>query len=689
MIRVAIALGLGLVRSQLRHDRWRPALLFVGAAIVAAATALLAGADRVRDQAAVRDALRRPVPAEVESDVEVLVRGWTEPLEPGIVEIVAASPPDSETRSVVELPGLSSGLLPGEIALSPALAKAAGESDTLGARFARWKGLIIDEGALRDRGELLAYVRPSEGEGSVLDPRGVHVRASGFGVGGWPSLYGHESAVTGETARYLGASLVLIPSLFVLFAAGAAKSESLARRVDSLRRLGAPRRVVVMVLSAEATLPAAAGAAVGVALTSAVMNTSFVVPFTGYRVTAGDGVIPMRSALVVIVAVAVAMSIVAVLVGVIEGRAATRKQRVAVATMSSVVATVAPLGLAAGVIGGGEVGANLFGFSLLLLLLTLPVGIRLAAAALGTTMSRVRFPSLHVAGSRIAAVSHRPARLLVGLSALIIIASTVQVFFTRFDRPAEAPVGRYEAFDVSVLTAEAFDVPSLVSADGVVAVIVERPNGSMWIGCAQVCQATRLSVATAFPGSEAHPSTAVIADPTGQIPESPRSVTVIADRSDSSDALGAIMEAHPTAVVMTERFFRVMANPVIPWINVGLLLAALLCLSAVGLGYCAAARASALELGTLVRMGVGDGQLRRIALAEVLVPFVVCVAGSTAVAAAVAAAYAHLDRLGMPSLTFVITIALVSSVIAATLAVFSGTVLPRAAQNLVLDTDDA
>lgn len=173
--------------------------------------------------------------------------------------------------------GLSRWPAPGEVMLSPALARDGAGEDIAG-RYGRLAGSIGFEG-LVSRDERLAYVRPAGGEGHGEKITGFGDRA--------PLPFGESIMIQSLPAILMAVlGLLVLPAGALLVVAARTGSAARDRRAALLRALGAGGLSRAVVDVGEALAPIVLGllpAAAGVALA---LSTDLRLPVTGYTLSA-------------------------------------------------------------------------------------------------------------------------------------------------------------------------------------------------------------------------------------------------------------------------------------------------------------------------------------------------------------------------------------------------------------------
>lgn len=226
-----------------------------------------------------RDTARGPVVTENARDATAL---WKEAVDSfgtsphGVVYVeplVPGSPPP---------PGLSRWPRPGEAFLSPELARAAEDHDSLD-RYGRHAGRIDPQG-LRSPSERMAYVRPAR---PPIDPAAESWQyVTGFG-----RLFPMNQDVYPYTAAETSgavAVLMAVPALALLVVAtrvGSATRDRRSRLVDALGASWAHRAVINV---GEAFAPVAAGALAALLPAALLLSTDVRLPVTGYIVSTAD-----------------------------------------------------------------------------------------------------------------------------------------------------------------------------------------------------------------------------------------------------------------------------------------------------------------------------------------------------------------------------------------------------------------
>ncbi|EPH46141.1 hypothetical protein STRAU_0877 [Streptomyces aurantiacus JA 4570] len=179
-------------------------------------------------------------------------------------------------------PGLSRWPRPGEVFLSPELARAAKDNNSLD-RYGRYAG-PIDKQGLRSPSERLAYARPAH---APADPTAASWQyITGFGQL-FPmnqEIYPHTKA---QTAGVI-AVLMAVPALALLVVATRVGSATRDRRSHLVNALGASWAHRAVINVGEAFVPAALGTLVTLVPAAVLLATDVRLPFTGYIVDATD-----------------------------------------------------------------------------------------------------------------------------------------------------------------------------------------------------------------------------------------------------------------------------------------------------------------------------------------------------------------------------------------------------------------
>jgi hypothetical protein len=276
--------------------RWRPsladALVGTAAAAVVAVLVLAAGANTGLGRRSDASAWRVPVAARSEPTARMglgveVVAGHR------VVEVAYAALTDAAPVP----PGLSHAPEPGEVFVSPALARLVATDPVVAARFGSSAGILGDD-ALEHPGELVAVEGHDPDDAAVVDP--VVVPADRL-----PSVAGPvpiDGFNTHRPARDLLAGyrlllaiatvLVVVPALTVAGGAARLLARRRAERLSILRLLGARPSQVAVVAALETALVACAGAVLGVALGVGLLPVLARVPVAGGRSFAGSLVPP-------------------------------------------------------------------------------------------------------------------------------------------------------------------------------------------------------------------------------------------------------------------------------------------------------------------------------------------------------------------------------------------------------------
>ncbi|MET9610392.1 hypothetical protein ABZZ17_35845 [Streptomyces sp. NPDC006512] len=417
---------------------------------------------------------RNPVPV---VPAEAQARWWERPDEVGerAVSVIYVRP---LTSSVAPPPGLTQWPRPGEAYLSPALAETAPD------RYGRLTGRISPAG-LADGVELVAYVNPSvEGFFDEVDePTSFIGGFGGLGEIGGRQQHGMFFVNSHQFDRgiaeldLLVALIAGVPVVALVLVAARSRSEVRERRLLLLDSLGIPVRGRAVVVAAEAARPLAGGILAACVLAAAVSVTSLVLPFTGYRVWAGD----LRASLGWLPVCAAGTFVVLLRLSVTgcfvrrrgEGSALTRSGPAVGGRWPGRVFVGAVVVAAWGSEYRGTVGKIAFSAGAMAALIALPYAAARLARFLGARLARSggrRGDAARiVAGRWLAARPHALARLSAALVVGLGIVVIGQVITTQFAVPAEAARSRFQAGDGALIQVRSRNIPA--TADGFVAAI--------------------------------------------------------------------------------------------------------------------------------------------------------------------------------------------------------------------------
>ncbi|MGW0611206.1 permease [Streptomyces sp. NPDC002788] len=179
-------------------------------------------------------------------------------------------------------PGLSRWPRPGEAFLSPRLAQAAEDYDSLD-RYGHYAGLIDTQG-LRSPSERIAYVRPAHPPADPTAESWQYITGFGQLFPMNQEIYPHNKADTAGTI----AVLMAVPALALLVVATRVGSATRDRRSQLVNALGASWAHRAVINIGEAFVPAAAGTLVSLIPAALLLATDTRLPVTGYVINAAD-----------------------------------------------------------------------------------------------------------------------------------------------------------------------------------------------------------------------------------------------------------------------------------------------------------------------------------------------------------------------------------------------------------------
>jgi hypothetical protein len=294
-----------------RHLRgrrsWRPSLadVLVGtaAAAVVAVLVLAAGANTGLGRRSDASAWRVPVAARGEPTARLglgveFVAGHR------VVEVAYAS----LVADAPVPPGLSDAPQPGDVFVSPALARLVASDPVVAARFGSSAGILGDD-ALEHPGELVAVEGHAPDDAAVVDPVVVPVGRTAFvadpvAIDGFNTHRPDRNLLAGyRLLLAIATVLVVVPALTVAGGAARLLARRRAERLSILRLLGARPSQVAVIAAMETALVACAGAVVGIALGVGLLPLLARVPVAGGRSFAGSLVPPASWCVAMAVAV--------------------------------------------------------------------------------------------------------------------------------------------------------------------------------------------------------------------------------------------------------------------------------------------------------------------------------------------------------------------------------------------------
>lgn len=179
-------------------------------------------------------------------------------------------------------PGLSHWPRPGEALLSPELARAAEDNDSLD-RYGHYAGTIDAQG-LRSPSERMAYVRPAHPPADPAAESWQYITGFGQLFPMNQDTYPHTAVETNGVI----AVLMAVPALALLVVATRVGSATRDRRSQLINALGASWAHRALINVGEAFVPAAAGTVVAVIPAALLLATDVRLPFTGYIIDTAD-----------------------------------------------------------------------------------------------------------------------------------------------------------------------------------------------------------------------------------------------------------------------------------------------------------------------------------------------------------------------------------------------------------------
>ncbi|GAA2416790.1 MULTISPECIES: hypothetical protein [Streptomyces] len=296
-------------------------------------------------------------------------------------------------------PGLSRWPRPGEVFMSPELAEAAKDHNSLD-RYGRYAG-TIDKQGLRSPSERIAYARPAHPPANPTAASWQYITGFGQLFPMNQDIYPHTKA---ETAGVI-AVLMAVPGLALLVVATRVGSATRDRRSHLVNALGASWTHRAVMNVGEAFTPAAVGTLLALIPAAVLLSTDVRLPFTGYIVNAAD----LRHAWPQLIAALIASLVLTLLLVVVLHRV----QRTKTATRPSTSSSHVPKWRLA-LCGIGVLAIALSQYA--------PKGPDVVVFLAGTVLMWATLPSaaamLSVAnGRRIAASGYRkgnPGRLIAG-----------------------------------------------------------------------------------------------------------------------------------------------------------------------------------------------------------------------------------------------------------------------------------
>ncbi|GAB2866184.1 hypothetical protein GCM10027074_37090 [Streptomyces deserti] len=179
-------------------------------------------------------------------------------------------------------PGLSRWPRPGEAFLSPELARAAEDYDSID-RYGHYAGTINPQG-LRSPSERMAYVRPAHPPADPAAESWQYITGFGQLFPMNQDTYPHTAVQTGGAI----AVLMAVPALALLVVATRVGSATRDRRSQLINALGASWAHRAVINVGEAFVPAAAGTLVALIPAALLLATDVRLPLTGYIIDTTD-----------------------------------------------------------------------------------------------------------------------------------------------------------------------------------------------------------------------------------------------------------------------------------------------------------------------------------------------------------------------------------------------------------------
>ena len=426
-----LRLATGLARSSAPEHRWRrlavPLSALVFMLLLLAATSVVVMVQHQND----RDAGRR---AEISSTLganDVFLRLGTDVWRDDRIAVAWIEPATPAGDPVLP-PGMEHFPRPGDIVVSPGLARLIDAHPELARRYGR-RPLVLDEQGLQTGGELIAYIRPPAGrriggEASAVRRRdgrwlgsGPVARVSGFGR--TSGLSPGEPVSTVEVAQ-AAFGLLGPPALIVLMIGLTAASRVRDRRFQVLAALGAPSRTVRALAALESLVLAVPALVSGAVLWAIVTPRVDELPFIDYRVVRGDLVVPpwlLAAELVAAMALCAGGSVVATAAR--RRRPTPRPMHEGSALSGLALLPLAGAGgafvLAAAV--GGDAAPRLNALGITLAIAGTPLMLPALLRAAGELVGRSRAVALSLAASAMTWDPRRLARPFMGLGALVVV----------------------------------------------------------------------------------------------------------------------------------------------------------------------------------------------------------------------------------------------------------------------------
>lgn len=414
-------------------------------------------------------------------------------------------------------PGMERLPEPGQVAVSPALDRIASHEPSLAARYPN--RLVLDPKGVLSGSELFAYVRMPKGRGLAGDLAGdlsAETRAARVGAFGPPSgadfpypLRPEPPPLTAPLVLRGVAAFLVVPGLLVLAVGLAAAGRLRSRRLEVLRRSGAPARRLVALAALQTIILALPGLVAVALLWALVVPRLQRVPLVNHRFVRGDLGLPWWLLAAELGACLAVISFSAVLVAAVRHWRVThrpRPQEPGPATLSTLRA--APLGVALTVLAVSGIVGGYLGFMMQLagiagavagVSLILPGAVREVGAALGSLQS---VPAL-VVGWGLARDPVQAARPFVAVAALLIVAFAASGYLALSSHVAASPppVEGTQTVFVRWLDPRPDDPTRLANALGKGLLVVPFDEGSTAHEDALVIGANCPQLATHFPGT--------------------------------------------------------------------------------------------------------------------------------------------------------------------------------------------
>ncbi|XVV08307.1 hypothetical protein ACQP2X_26035 [Actinoplanes sp. CA-131856] len=425
-----LSLALRLSLSKRKEQTWRRACLFV-AGLIAALTVMSGFAVAAMVQAANGREFDRTAVVAVPEHASLMVAQRADIWRGKQFPVVYLEPMRSSGVPAALPPGLDRLPLPGEVAISPELARASAADGSLASRYPLTSARISDEG-LSGPGELLAYARPAAGT-TLAGSRATRYVSS---FGAEPNTYGTVSVAglsTLPTTQMVlgGLALLGVPTLLLLCAATATASAGRDRRLQILAWLGVRPSHLLAIVIVDAVLWAGFGAVIGAVGGQLLFRTTTVVPVLTMPVFSGD----MTVAALPTAGTALIVLTVAALSAVLTDRWRQRTdltRPIAAPQQLSRFRTLPMLpGLAIVLLAlfvPGRLSGSLGLAGVILVVLAMPLLLPKWVASAGGFLQRRGTVSTLLAGRRLERFPHVVARPLFGLAGLTLLACCVLGF---------------------------------------------------------------------------------------------------------------------------------------------------------------------------------------------------------------------------------------------------------------------